>query len=151
MKAVIQRVTKAGVTVDNQLVSEIETGFLILLGVDSSDSTADADTLSQKISSLRIFEDDCGKMNLSLKDVHGSVLVISQFTLLADCKKGRRPSFFDAAAPDIANELYEYFCQRIKTDGIEDVKKGIFGADMKVSLINDGPVTILLDSKELRK
>lgn len=151
MKAVLQRVTHANVVVDNELISEIKSGFLILLGVDNTDTKEDADILSKKISGMRVFEDENGKMNLSLTDIGGSVLVISQFTLLADCRKGRRPSFVNAGAPDMANELYEYFCERIKIDGIEDVKKGIFGADMKVSLLNDGPVTILLDSKELKK
>lgn len=151
MKAVLQRVTHANVVVENELISEINNGFLILLGVENGDTKADADVLSKKISGLRVFEDENGKMNLSLTDTNGSVLVISQFTLLADCRKGRRPSFINAGAPDVASELYEYFCERIKNDGIEDVKKGIFGADMKVSLLNDGPVTILLDSKELTK
>ena len=151
MKAVLQRVTHAQVVVDNELVSKIENGFLILLGVSNDDTKADADVLSKKISGMRVFEDENGKMNLSLTDIGGSVLVISQFTLLADCRKGRRPNFMNAGAPDMANELYEYFCERIKADGIENVKKGIFGADMKVSLLNDGPVTIILDSKELIK
>ena len=151
MKAVLQRVTHANVVVEGELISEIEKGFLILLGVDNTDTKADADVLSKKISGMRVFEDENGKMNLSLTDIGGSLLVISQFTLLADCRKGRRPSFINAGAPDMANELYEYFCERIKLDGIEDVKKGIFGADMKVSLLNDGPVTILLESKELIK
>lgn len=149
MKAVLQRVAHSSVTVDGELVSSIGNGFLILLGVEQTDTLADADVLSKKISGLRVFEDENGKMNLSLSDISGSVLVISQFTLLADCKKGRRPSFINAGAPDMANELYEYFCKRIKLDGVEDVKKGVFGADMKVELLNDGPVTILLDSKEL--
>lgn len=151
MKAVLQRVTHAEVVVDGQLISEIKQGFLILLGVDNTDTKEDADALSKKISGLRVFEDENGKMNLSLTDIGGSVLVISQFTLLADCRKGRRPSFVNAGAPDMANELYEYFCERIKIDGIQDVRKGVFGADMKVSLLNDGPVTILLDSKELKR
>lgn len=151
MKAVLQRVTHASVVVEGELISEIKNGFLVLLGVDNTDTEKDADILSKKISGMRVFEDENGKMNLSLTDIEGSLLVISQFTLLADCRKGRRPSFINAGAPDMANHLYEYFCERIKNDGIEDVKKGIFGADMKVSLLNDGPVTILLDSKELIK
>ncbi|MBQ8861062.1 MAG: D-tyrosyl-tRNA(Tyr) deacylase [Ruminococcus sp.] len=151
MKAVLQRVTHASVVVEGELISEIKNGFLVLLGVDNTDTEKDADILSKKISGMRVFEDENGKMNLSLTDIKGSLLVISQFTLLADCRKGRRPSFINAGAPDMANHLYEYFCERIKNDGIEDVKKGIFGADMKVSLLNDGPVTILLDSKELIK
>ncbi len=151
MKAVLQRVTHAQVVVEGELISKIENGFLVLLGVDNTDTKADADVLSKKIAFMRVFEDENGKMNLSLSDIDGSVLVISQFTLLADCRKGRRPSFINAGAPDMANELYEYFCERIKIDGVNDVKKGVFGADMKVSLLNDGPVTILLDSKELIK
>ena len=123
----------------------------MLLGVDNDDTEKDADILSKKISGMRVFEDENGKMNLPLTDIGGSLLIISQFTLLADCRKGRRPSFVNAGAPDMANRLYEYFCERIKDDGIEDVKTGVFGADMKVSLLNDGPVTILLDSKELMK
>lgn len=151
MKAVLQRVTHAQVVVDGELISKIGQGFLVLLGVDNTDTKEDADILSRKISGMRVFEDENGKMNLSLTDIGGELLVISQFTLLADCKKGRRPSFVNAGAPDMANELYEYFCERIKIDGIPTVKKGVFGADMKVSLLNDGPVTILLDSKELKK
>lgn len=151
MKAVLQRVAHAQVVVDDKLISKIDKGFLVLIGVDSTDTKDDADILSKKISGMRVFEDENGKMNLSLTDIGGSLLVISQFTLLADCRKGRRPSFVGAGAPDMANELYEYFCKRIIDDGITDVKKGVFGADMKVSLLNDGPVTILLDSKELKK
>ena len=151
MKAVLQRVAHAQVVADDKLISKIDKGFLVLLGVDSTDTKDDADILSKKISGMRVFEDENGKMNLSLTDIGGSLLVISQFTLLADCRKGRRPSFVGAGAPDMANELYEYFCKRIIDDGITDVKKGVFGADMKVSLLNDGPVTILLDSKELKK
>lgn len=151
MKAVLQRVAHAQVVVDDKLISKIDKGFLVLLGVDSTDTKDDADILSKKISGMRVFEDENGKMNLSLTDIGGSLIVISQFTLLADCRKGRRPSFVGAGAPDMANELYEYFCKRIIDDGITDVKKGVFGADMKVSLLNDGPVTILLDSKELKK
>ena len=145
MKAVLQRVTHAQVVVDGELISKIEKGFMILLGVSNDDTKEDADVLSKKISGMRVFEDENGKMNLSLTDIGGSILCISQFTLLADCRKGRRPSFINAGAPDMANELYEYFCERIKADGIEDVKKGIFGADMKVSLLNDGPVTIIYE------
>lgn len=151
MKAVLQRVTHANVVVEGELISEIKSGFLVLLGVDNDDTEKDADILSKKISGMRVFEDENGKMNLPLTDIGGSLLIISQFTLLADCRKGRRPSFVNAGAPDMANRLYEYFCERIKDDGIEDVKTGVFGADMKVSLLNDGPVTILLDSKELMK
>lgn len=151
MKVVLQRVTHAQVVVEGELISKIDNGFLVLLGVENGDTKEDADVLSKKIANLRVFEDENGKMNLSLLDTNGSMLIISQFTLLADCRKGRRPSFVNAGAPDIANELYEYFCERIKIDGVADVKKGVFGADMKVSLLNDGPVTIVLDSKELIK
>lgn len=151
MKAVLQRVTHAQVVVEGELISKIDNGFLVLLGVENGDTKEEADVLSKKIVNLRVFEDENGKMNLSLLDTNGSMLVISQFTLLADCRKGRRPSFINAGAPDKANELYEYFCERIKIDGVEDVKKGVFGADMKVSLLNDGPVTIVLDSKELSR
>lgn len=151
MKAVIQRVTSSSVAVNNELVSAIDGGFLVLLGVEPDDTTEHADVLSKKIANLRIFEDENGKMNLSLLDTNKAVLVISQFTLLADCRKGRRPSFINAGAPDMAEQLYEYFCIRIKADGVQTVEKGVFGADMKVQLLNDGPVTILLDSKELVK
>lgn len=151
MRAVLTRVSSASVTIDGEVVGSIGKGFLILLGVGPEDTEKECRYLAEKALGLRVFEDENGKMNLSLTDIGGSVLVISQFTLLADCRKGRRPSFVNAGAPDMANELYEYFCERIKTDGIDDVRKGVFGADMKVSLLNDGPVTILLDSKELKR
>ena len=151
MKAVIQRVSRAGVTVDGELVSSIEAGFLILLGVADGDTGRDAEVLADKIANLRIMKDGEGKMNLSLLSTGGSVLVVSQFTLCASCSHGRRPDFFAAAKPDAANELYEYFCERIKSAGVTDVQKGIFGADMKVELLNDGPVTIIIDSGDLKK
>ncbi len=146
MKAVIQRVTFANVKVDGEMVGEIEKGFMILLGVVEGDTTKEADWLAKKTANMRIFEDENGKMNLSLLDTDGECLVISQFTLCADCKKGNRPSFISSAKPDEANELYEYFIEKLKENGVKKVEKGIFGADMKVSLLNDGPVTIILDS-----
>ena len=146
MKAVIQRVTYANVKVDGNTVGEIENGFMILLGVVEGDTTKEADWLAKKTAAMRIFEDENGKMNLSLLDTDGACLVISQFTLCADCKKGNRPSFISSAKPDEANRLYEYFIEKLKENGVKRVEKGIFGADMKVSLLNDGPVTIILDS-----
>lgn len=146
MKAVIQRVTFANVKVDGEMVGEIEKGFMILLGVVEGDTTKEADWLAKKTANMRVFEDENGKMNLSLLDTDGECLVISQFTLCADCKKGNRPSFISSAKPDEANELYEYFIEKLKENGVKKVEKGIFGADMKVSLLNDGPVTIILDS-----
>lgn len=146
MKAVIQRVTFADVKVDGEVVGKIEKGFMILLGVVDGDTTKEADYLAKKTAAMRIFEDENGKMNLSLLDTEGECLVISQFTLCADCKKGNRPSFINSAKPDEANKLYEYFIEKLKENGVKKVEKGIFGADMKVSLLNDGPVTIILDS-----
>lgn len=144
MKLVVQRVKNAKVDVDGKTVGKIEKGFLVLLGVTHTDTEEIADYLVKKLCNLRVFEDENGKMNLSLKDVGGKLLIVSQFTLYADCSAGNRPSFINAAKPDFANELYEYFCERCKEKGIE-VEKGIFGADMKVNLLNDGPVTILLE------
>lgn len=144
MKLVVQRVKNAKVDVEGKTVGKIEKGFLVLLGVTHTDTKEIADYLVKKLCNLRVFEDENGKMNLSLKDVGGKLLIVSQFTLYADCSAGNRPSFINAAKPDFANELYEYFCERCKENGIE-VEKGIFGADMKVSLLNDGPVTILLE------
>ena len=151
MKAVIQRVTRASVTVEGEIISSINGGLLILLGVADGDTRRDAEVLADKIANLRIFSDSEDKMNLSLLTTGGEALVVSQFTLCADCRKGRRPDFFGAAKPDIADELYEYFCERIKNTGVNDVQKGVFGADMKVELLNDGPVTILIDSGDLKK
>lgn len=151
MKAVIQRVSRASVTVEGELISSIGNGLLILLGVADGDTTRDADVLADKIANLRIFSDSDDKMNLSLLTVGGSALVVSQFTLCANCVKGRRPDFFAAAKPDLANELYEYFCERIKVAGVSEIGKGVFGADMKVELLNDGPVTIIIDSGDLKK
>ena len=151
MKAVLQRVSAAAVDVDGERVGEIKNGLLIFLGVSDGDSERDADVLAAKIANLRIFSDPEGKMNLSALSVGGEVLVVSQFTLCASCVKGRRPDFFGAAKPDEAERLYLYFCERIKQEGVHKVATGVFGADMQVSLINDGPVTILLDSGELKK
>lgn len=149
MKAVIQRVKYATVKVDNKIIGECKQGFMILLGVIDGDTENDADKLIKKIPVLRIFEDENGKMNNSLLDIDGEILVVSQFTLAADCSHGRRPSFTASAPPDIANELYEYFVGELKTAGVKSVQTGEFGADMAVELLNDGPVTIVLDSKEL--
>lgn len=149
MKAVIQRVLSSNVKIDGKIVGECNKGFMILLGVEKGDTKEDADKLLKKVPVLRIFEDENEKMNLSLLDVDGEALVISQFTLLADCSHGRRPSFTNSAPPAEANELYEYFVQGMKNASVKRVETGEFGADMKVELINDGPVTILLDSKEL--
>ena len=150
MKAVIQRVSRASVTVDGELISKIDKGYLILLGVMEDDTEYDAEVLAKKTSTLRVFEDDEGKMNLDIQNVGGEILAVSQFTLCADVKKGNRPSFIRSAHPDRANDLYEYFCQKLIENGVKDVKKGVFGADMKVDLLNDGPVTILYDSEMWR-
>lgn len=144
MKAVIQRVKSAKVEVDNKVTGEIGLGYLILLGVGPEDNKEKADAMVEKISNLRIFRDNEDKMNLSIKDVDGDILVVSQFTLYADCKKGNRPSFVNAAKPDLANELYEYFIEKCK-EKVKNVQSGIFGADMQVSLVNSGPVTIVLE------
>ena len=148
MRAVIQRVLRAGVTVDAEVVGRIEKGFMILLGVSDEDTRETAKKLADKICKLRIFEDENGKTNLSLADVGGELLVISQFTLYADCRKGNRPSFIKAGAPDEANRLYEYFMDCCR-EHVAVVERGQFGADMKVELVNDGPFTLLLDTQEL--
>ena len=148
MRACIQRVTSAKVTVDQQVIGNIGLGMLVLLGVADGDTETDLRTLADKLAGLRIFEDGEGHMNRALEDVGGEMLVVSQFTLLADCRKGRRPSFTGAAAPDMANEFYLQFVENIRQRGIH-VETGEFAADMKVELVNDGPVTIWLDSKEL--
>lgn len=144
MKVVVQRVKHASVTVEGKTVGKIEKGFLVLLGVSHEDTKENADYLVKKVCNLRVFEDENEKMNLALKDVEGEILVISQFTLYADCSQGNRPSFINAAKPDIAEPLYEYFCQECEKNNIH-VEKGIFGADMKVELLNDGPVTIVIE------
>ena len=148
MKFVIQRVREASVSVDGNIVGQIDKGFLVLIGVNTTDTKEIADKMVKKLVNMRIFEDENGKTNLALSDVNGSLLLISQFTLYADCKKGNRPSFINAGSPDMANELYEYIIRCCK-ESVPNVQKGIFGADMKVSLINDGPFSIVLDSTEL--
>ena len=148
MKFVIQRVTEASVSVEGEVIGKIGKGFLVLIGVGESDTKEIADKLVKKLVGLRIFEDENGQTNLALKDVDGELLLISQFTLYANCKKGYRPSFTEAGAPDKANELYEYIIEECRKT-VPSVQKGQFGADMKVSLINDGPFTILLDSEQL--
>ena len=144
MKLVIQRVKNAKVDVDGKTVGSVEKGFLVLIGVTHTDTKEIADYLVKKLCNLRVFEDENDKMNLSLKDVDGKLLIVSQFTLYADCTGGNRPSFINAAKPEMANELYEYFCTKCAETGIE-VQKGIFGADMKLSLLNEGPVTIIME------
>lgn len=148
MKFVIQRVTHADVVVDGNEIGRIGKGFMVLIGVSKEDDKAIADKMVDKMIKLRIFEDENGKTNLSLDDVGGELLLISQFTLYANCKKGNRPSFIDAGAPDEANALYEYIIERCK-ERVNAVERGEFGADMKVSLLNDGPFTIVLDSSEI--
>ena len=148
MKFVIQRVTHASVKVNNETVGNIGKGFMVLIGVSNEDTKEIADKMIKKLLGMRIFEDENGKTNLSLDDVNGELLLISQFTLYADCKKGNRPSFTDAGGPEMANELYEYIIEECKKSG-KKVEKGIFGADMKVELLNDGPFTIVLDSDKL--
>lgn len=144
MKLVVQRVKQAQVSVEGKVVGKIEKGFLVLIGVTHTDTKDVAEHLANKLCNLRVFKDENGKMNLNLKQVGGKLLIVSQFTLYANCKEGNRPSFTDAAKPDFANELYEYFCNKCQEKEIT-VEKGIFGADMEVSLINDGPVTIILE------
>ena len=146
MRSVIQRVKKASVTVEHQITGKIEVGFLVFLGVEQGDSERDLAYVTKKVLGLRVFADANGKMNLSLKDIGGAVLVVSQFTLLGDVSQGNRPSFITAAAPAVANEMYEDFIARIRRAGV-NVETGIFGADMQVTLTNDGPVTILIDSR----
>ena len=146
MRAVVQRVLSSSVKVNGETVGEVGKGYMLLLGVCEGDTQSQAELLASKVAKLRVFEDENEKMNLSALDVDGEILCVSQFTLCADVKKGNRPSFTSSAAPDIANSLYEYFCECLIKEGIKKVEKGIFGADMKVSLINDGPVTIILDT-----
>lgn len=148
MKFVIQRVTEANVKVDGEVIGQIGKGFMVLIGVGQEDTKEIADKMVKKLVGLRIFEDENGKTNLSLADVNGGLLLISQFTLYANCKKGFRPSFIEAGAPDMANEMYEYIIAECKKS-VPVVEKGSFGADMKVSLVNDGPFTIVLDSEKL--
>ncbi|KAF0197474.1 MAG: D-tyrosyl-tRNA(Tyr) deacylase [Bacillota bacterium] len=148
MRAVVQRVSRAQVTVEDQVVGKISHGFLVLLGVDVHDTEHDAEYIAEKISGLRVFADVEDKMNLSLADVAGSVLVVSQFTLHGDCRRGRRPSYSDAARPELAIPLYDKFVSELRDRG-HTVETGIFGAMMQVELVNDGPVTLLLDSNKL--
>ena len=147
MKAVIQRVKKACVTVNEEVIGEIGQGYLILLGVMEGDTQQEAQTLASKTALLRVFEDEDGKMNRSILDINGEALVVSQFTLCADVRKGNRPSFTPSAKPEEANALYEYYMEKLKEQGISKVAHGQFGADMQVSLVNDGPVTILFDTQ----
>jgi len=149
MKLVIQRVTNASVTIDGKVHGEIGKGFMVLFGACGDDTKEIADKMLKKMVALRIFEDSEGKTNLSLADVNGSVLLVSQFTLYADCKKGNRPSFFKSGDPAHANELYEYSIDQLKNTYGLNVETGVFGADMKVSLLNDGPFTIILDSADI--
>ena len=148
MKFVIQRVKNASVEVDEKIVGKINQGFLVLIGISDEDNEEIADKLIKKMINLRIFKDEAGKMNLNLRDVKGELLLVSQFTLYADCKKGNRPSFTKSAKFEEADKLYEYIIKECRKNEM-NVKTGIFGAEMKVNLINDGPVTIILDSKEL--
>lgn len=146
MKVVLQRVSEAHVKVDNEIVGKIEKGLMLLIGVDEADEISDADWLVKKVLDVRVFSDEDGKMNHSVKDINGEILCISQFTLISDYKKGNRPSYIKAAKPDKAIPLFDHFKDEIKKSGLK-IESGIFGADMKVSLINDGPVTLVFDSK----
>lgn len=148
MRLVIQRVKEASVSVDNTIIGSINKGFMVLLGVNDTDTTEIADKMVQKLLNLRIFEDENGKTNLDIKTVLGDLLIISQFTLYADCRKGNRPSFVKAGNPEMANKLYEYVISKCK-EQISNVEHGEFGAHMEVSLVNDGPFTIVLDSDEI--
>ncbi len=148
MKFLIQRVNEASVTVEGKIIGQIDRGFLVLVGVSADDNKTIADKMLKKMIGLRIFEDENGKTNLDLKTVGGQLLIISQFTLYADCRKGNRPSFTGAGSPQMANELYQYIISECRKE-IDVVEEGSFGADMKVSLLNDGPFTVLLDSAEI--
>ena len=151
MKAVIQRVESASVSVEGKIAGACQKGFMLLFGAAKGDTEADAELLARKTANLRVFCDENGKMNKSVLDIGGGILAISQFTLCADVKKGNRPSFTDALEPQKAEELYDFFCKRLKAEGVSHVQKGVFGADMKVSLVNDGPVTIIFDTEIWRK
>lgn len=148
MRFVIQRVTEASVTIDGEISGKIGKGYLVLIGVVDTDTKEIADKMIRKMIGLRIFEDEQGKTNLSLADVDGGLLLVSQFTLYANCKRGNRPSFIEAGKPDMANEMYEYIIEKCR-ESVDKVQTGEFGADMKVQLLNDGPFTILLDSDQL--
>lgn len=147
MRFVIQRVTEASVTIDGDISGKIGKGYLVLIGVADTDTKEIADKMIRKMIGLRIFEDEQGKTNLSLADVDGGLLLVSQFTLYANCKRGNRPSFIEAGKPDMANEMYEYIIEKCR-ESVDEVQTGEFGADMKVQLLNDGPFTILLDSDQ---
>lgn len=147
MRLVIQRASEASVKIEDEIVGKIQQGLVILIGIEEQDTTEDADWLIQKISQLRVFSDENGKMNLSIQEIKGSFLIISQFTLHASTKKGNRPSYIKAAKPEIAIPLYNYFIDSLKTNSNLSVETGKFGADMKVALVNDGPITIIMDSK----
>lgn len=147
MKTVIQRVSQASVTIDSKIVANIQKGLLVLVGIEDTDLKEDIDWLCQKIANLRIFGDENDVMNLSVKDIDGDIIVVSQFTLHALTKKGNRPSYIKAAKPEVAIPIYEDFLQQLETELGKNVQTGVFGADMKVSLLNDGPVTIIIDSK----
>lgn len=151
MKAVIQRVTSASVEVEGKIVGSCNKGYMILFGAAEGDTEKEVDLLARKTANLRIFCDEDDKMNLSILDIDGEILAISQFTLLADVKKGNRPSFINAMEPQKANELYKLFCQKLREYGVKKVDEGVFGASMKVSLVNDGPVTIIYDTEIWRK
>lgn len=148
MRFVIQRVTEASVTIDGEISGKIGKGYLVLIGVADTDTKEIADKMIRKMIGLRIFEDEQGKTNLSLADVDGGLLLVSQFTLYANCKRGNRPRFIEAGKPDMANEMYEYIIEKCR-ESVDEVQTGEFGADMKVQLLNDGPFTILLDSDQL--
>lgn len=148
MRLVVQKVSKSNVKIEGQVVGEIGNGFMVLVGITTGDDEVIVEKMVDKLVNLRIFEDENDKLNLSLLDVKGSILSISQFTLYANCKKGRRPSFIDAAKPDVSSPLYDLFNDKLEEKGIH-VERGVFGAMMEVSLVNDGPVTIILDSKEI--
>lgn len=150
MRVILQRVRRGSVTVDNHVTGAVEIGFVALVGVTHGDTQADADLLARKTANLRVFEDEQGKMNLSALEVGGGVLVISQFTLYADSRKGRRPSFIDAAPPEVAAPLVDYYAERLRAEGIQRVEHGVFGAMMLVEIYNDGPVTIILDTADLK-
>lgn len=149
MRVILQRVKRGSVTVDGKVTGAVDVGYVALVGVTHGDTQAQADLLAKKTANLRVFEDAEGKMNLSALDVGAGVLVVSQFTLYADARKGRRPSFTDAARPEIAAPLVEYYAERLRAEGITRVEHGVFGAMMQVEILNDGPVTIILDSDEL--
>jgi len=147
MRAVIQRVSKASVTIDDKIYSQIENGLLVLVGIEDADTTEDSEWLSGKIVNLRVFNDDNGVMNVSVKDINGDILAVSQFTLHASTKKGNRPSYIKASKPEFAIPMYEKFIQQLGNDLGKKIHTGVFGADMKVELLNDGPVTVFIDTK----